>query len=82
MKQMCRGETYQKLKKYEERLKDLDKIINSEMNVTNCYMDELTLHFNNMLNNELNNTYALRSRGETYRLKGKYNEALDDLINY
>ncbi|CAG8832031.1 9524_t:CDS:1, partial [Gigaspora rosea] len=35
----CRGETYQKLKKYEERLKDLDKIINSEMNVTNCYMD-------------------------------------------
>ncbi|RIB00266.1 hypothetical protein C2G38_2234919 [Gigaspora rosea] len=31
-----------------------------------------------MLNNELNNIYALRSRGETYRLMGKYNEALAD----
>ncbi|CAG8807616.1 19899_t:CDS:1, partial [Gigaspora rosea] len=35
----CCGETYQKLKKYKKSLKDLDKIINSKMNVTNCYMD-------------------------------------------
>ncbi|RHZ49240.1 hypothetical protein Glove_527g20 [Diversispora epigaea] len=72
-----RGETYQKLGKYNEALTDFDNLLKLEPN--NRDLHEVIIdRYNEILEIEPNNAFALRSRGEVYKKLEKYNEALTD----